>query len=100
VDVGVVHLIISASVPAWCNFTGTFLQQIFVAIADKLNTRGQLVIPAFTFAFILALTFAAAIRLEAILGAFAAGLVLDETDMQRAAKAGHSIADLLVPIFL
>jgi len=30
---------------------------------------------------------------------FAAGLVLDETDKRKDAKAGHSIADLLVPIF-
>jgi len=44
-------------------------------------------------------TFAAAIQLEAILGNFAAGLVLDETDKRKVAKAGHSRTDLLIPIF-
>jgi Kef-type K+ transport system membrane component KefB len=101
VDVGnVVYLIISASVfLLGAILLGRFFNKSFVAIADKLNTRGQLVIPAFTFAFILAY-FAAAIHLEAILGAFAAGLVLDETDKRKELqKQVIPIADLLVPIF-
>jgi len=47
-------------------------------------------------AFILASYFAAAIRLEAILGAFAAGLVSDETDKKLQKQV--IIADLLVPL--
>ena len=101
VDVGnVVYLIISAS----CFLLGAILlgsvfNKSFVAIADKLQTRGELVIPAFTFAFVMAY-FAAAIQLEAILGAFAAGLVLDETDKRKELqKQVIPIADMLVPIF-
>ncbi len=44
--------------------------------------------------------FAAAIQLEAILGSFAAGLVLDETDKRNELqKQVVPIADMLVPIF-
>lgn len=70
-----------------------------MAIADKLQTRGALLIPAFTFA--LAMAFLAnIIHLEAILGAFAAGLVLDETDKRKELdQQVMPIADILVPIF-
>jgi Kef-type K+ transport system membrane component KefB len=78
---------------------GNFFNKSFVAIAEKLQTRGGLVIPAFIFAFMMAY-FAAAIQLEAILGAFAAGLVLEETDKrQELQKQVIPIADMLVPIF-
>lgn len=53
-----------------------------MAIAEKLQTRGNLVIPALIFAFIMAFL-GNTIHLEAILGAFAAGLVLDETDTRK-----------------
>jgi len=70
-----------------------------VAIVNQLKTRGELVIPAFIFAFVMAYL-AAAIQLEAILGAFAAGLVLDETDKRKELqKQVIPIADMLVPIF-
>ena len=78
---------------------GRFFNKFFVAIADKLLTRGRLVIPAFIFALGMAY-FATAIRLEGILGAFAAGLVLDETDKREELQQQViPIADLLVPIF-
>jgi len=101
VDVGnVIYLIISATVfLVGAILLGSVFNKSFVAIADKLQTRGQLVIPALTFALILAY-FAAAIQLEAILGAFAAGLVLDETEKRRELqKQVLPIADILVPIF-
>jgi Kef-type K+ transport system membrane component KefB len=101
VDVlNVVYLIVSASVFLIGSILlGKFFNKSFVAIADKLQTRGQLVIPAFTFAFLMAF-FANAIHLEAILGAFAAGLVLDETDKRKELdKQVVPIADILVPIF-
>lgn len=101
VDVGnVVYLIISATgFLLGAILLGRFFNKSFVAIADKLKTRGQLVIPAFTFALVMSY-FAAAIQLEAILGAFAAGLVLDETDKRKELqKQVIPIADLLVPIF-
>lgn len=70
-----------------------------MAIVDRLKTRGNIVIPAFIFAFFMAFL-GNAIHLEAILGAFAAGLVLDETDARNELDALiKPIADLLVPIF-
>jgi Kef-type K+ transport system membrane component KefB len=78
---------------------GNFFNKSFVAIANKLKTRGEVVIPAFIFAFLMAY-FAAAIHLEAILGAFAAGLVLEETDKRKDLQRQICpIADMLVPIF-
>jgi Kef-type K+ transport system membrane component KefB len=101
VDVSqVVYLIISASgFLLGAIALGNFFNKSFVAIADKLKTRGELVIPAFIFAFLMSYL-AAAIHLEAILGAFAAGLVLEETDKRKELqKLICPIADMLVPIF-
>ncbi|MEL6776948.1 MAG: cation:proton antiporter [Cyanobacteria bacterium J06597_16] len=96
----VVYLIVSASgFLLGSIFLGKFFNRSFEAIADKLQTRGALLIPAITFAFVMAFL-ANVIHLEAILGAFAAGLVLDETDKRK--ELDHQvmpIADLLVPIF-
>jgi Kef-type K+ transport system membrane component KefB len=78
---------------------GGFFNKSFVAIVDKLQTRGNIVIPAFIFAYIMAFI-GNAIHLEAILGAFAAGLVLDETDARKELdELVKPIADLLVPVF-
>jgi Kef-type K+ transport system membrane component KefB len=78
---------------------GGFFNKTFVAIVDKLQTRGNIVIPAFIFAYIMAFI-GNAIHLEAILGAFAAGLVLDETDARKELdELVKPVADLLVPVF-
>ncbi|NJN88452.1 MAG: cation:proton antiporter, partial [Leptolyngbyaceae cyanobacterium SL_7_1] len=101
VDVmNVVYLIISATgFLLGAILLGRFFNQAFVAIVDKLQTRGKLVIPALIFAFLMAFL-ANAIHLEAILGAFAAGLVLDETDRRKQLDQQIiPIADILVPIF-
>ncbi len=101
VDVtNVIYLIISASgFLLGAIVLGNFFNKSFVAIADRIQTRGELVIPAFIFAFVMAY-FAAAIHLEAILGAFAAGLVLDETDKRKELQRQVvPIADMMVPIF-
>ncbi|MEM7794953.1 MAG: cation:proton antiporter [Cyanobacteria bacterium P01_C01_bin.118] len=96
----VVYLIISASAfLLGAILLGKFFNTSFMAIADKLQTRGALLIPAFTFALVMA-CLASAIHLEAILGAFAAGLVLDETDKRNELdQQVMPIADILVPIF-
>ncbi len=96
----VVFLIVSATTFLLGSILlGKFFNKSFVAIADKLQTRGNLVIPAFIFAFFMAFL-ANAIHLEAILGAFAAGLVLDETDKRKELdKQVIPIADIFVPIF-
>ncbi len=78
---------------------GGFFNKTFVMVVDKLKTRGNIVIPAFSFAFLMAFL-GNALHLEAILGAFAAGLVLDETDARKELdELVKPIADLLVPIF-
>jgi Kef-type K+ transport system membrane component KefB len=78
---------------------GNVFSNTFVAIANKLKTRGSLLVPALIFAFAMAY-FAAAIHLEAILGSFAAGLVLDETDERvELQQQVLPIADFIVPIF-
>jgi len=78
---------------------GGIFNKTFVAIVDKLKTRGNIVIPAFIFAYFMAFL-GNAIHLEAILGAFAAGLVLDETDARNELDdLIKPVADLLVPIF-
>jgi Kef-type K+ transport system membrane component KefB len=96
----VIYLIVSATVfLVGSILLGKFFNQSFVAIADKLQTRGNLVIPAFVFAFFMAFL-GNAIHLEAILGAFAAGLVLDETDKRKELdEQVKPIADILVPVF-
>ncbi|OCQ92681.1 sodium:proton antiporter [Nostoc sp. MBR 210] len=101
VDVGkVIYLIISATAfLLGAIVLGNVFNKSFVAIANQLKTRGELVIPAFIFAFVMAYL-ASIIQLEAILGAFAAGLVLEETDKRKELqKQVIPVADLMVPIF-
>jgi Kef-type K+ transport system membrane component KefB len=96
----VIYLIVSATVFLIGSILlGKYFNQSFVAIANKLQTRGNLIIPAFIFAFFMAFL-GNAIHLEAILGAFAAGLVLDETDKRKELdEQVKPIADILVPVF-
>ncbi|WP_421659163.1 cation:proton antiporter [Leptothermofonsia sp. ETS-13] len=96
----VIYLIVSATAFLIGSILlGGLFNKTFVAIVDKLKTRGNIVIPAFIFAFFMAFL-GNAIHLEAILGAFAAGLVLDETDARSELdELVKPIADLLVPIF-
>ncbi|BAY26261.1 Na+/H+-exchanging protein [Calothrix sp. NIES-2100] len=96
----VIYLIISATAfLVGAILLGNIFNKSFIAIVDRLKTRGELVIPAFIFAFIMAYL-AAVVQLEAILGAFAAGLVLEETDKRKELqKQVIPIADMLVPIF-
>ncbi|NEQ26557.1 MAG: cation:proton antiporter, partial [Microcoleus sp. SIO2G3] len=96
----VIYLIISASVfLVGSILLGRFLGPYFVALVNEMKTRGQVLLTALIFAFILSYV-AAAIQLEAILGAFAAGLVLAETDKRRELEEQViPVADILVPIF-
>ncbi|MBD2771710.1 cation:proton antiporter [Iningainema tapete] len=101
VDVSkVIYLIIAASgFLLGAIVLGNVFSNSFVEIASKLKTRGGLIIPAFIFAFVMSY-FASVIQLEAILGSFAAGLVLDETDERvQLQQQVIPIADMLVPIF-
>jgi Kef-type K+ transport system membrane component KefB len=101
VDVNnVLYLIISATVfLVGAVLLGGLFDRGFVAIVEILKTRGSIIVPAFSFAFLMAFL-SNAIHLEAILGAFAAGLVLDETDARNELDAlVKPVADLFVPIF-
>ncbi len=96
----VIYLIISATAFLLGSILlGGFFNKGFVSIVEKLKTRGNIIIPAFIFAFFMAFI-GSAIHLEAILGAFAAGLVLDETDARNELdELIKPISDLFVPIF-
>ncbi|HEY9614186.1 cation:proton antiporter [Allocoleopsis sp.] len=96
----VIYLIISAAVfLVGAILLGRFLSPYFVALVNEMKTRGQLLLTALIFAFILSYI-GAVIQLEAILGAFAAGLVLAETDKRRELEEQViPVADMLVPIF-
>lgn len=96
----VVYLILSAGVfLVGAVLVGRFLSPFFVALVNGMKTRGQLLLTSLIFAFFLAYV-AAVIQLEAILGAFAAGLVLAETEKQQELEEKVlPIADMLVPVF-
>lgn len=96
----VVYLIISSVVFLVGSIVlGRLLSPYFVALVDKLSTRGGLLLASLIFAFVLSYI-AVAVHLEAILGAFTAGLVLAETDKQHELeKQVLPIADMLVPVF-
>jgi len=68
-------------------------------LVNRLQTRGQLLISSLIFTFTLAYI-GDVIHLEAILGAFAAGLILAETEKRSELEEQVlPIADMLVPIF-
>lgn len=96
----ILYLIVSAGVfLVGAIVLGRFLSPYFVSLVNELKTRGVLLLSALIFAFTLSYI-AAAIQLEAILGAFAAGLILAETDKRRELEEQViPIADMLVPIF-
>ncbi|HEY9702257.1 MAG TPA: cation:proton antiporter [Allocoleopsis sp.] len=78
---------------------GRWLNPYFVKLVDQLKTRGSLLIISLIFAFILAYI-ANVIHLEAILGSFAAGLILAETEKRKELlQQIVPIADKFVPIF-
>ncbi len=96
----VIYLIISAGVfLVGSILLGRFLSPFFVGLVKELKTRGQLLITSLIFVFVLSYI-GAVIHLEAILGAFAAGLVLAETEFRKELEEQVlPIADMLVPVF-
>ncbi|MBW4537773.1 MAG: cation:proton antiporter [Myxacorys chilensis ATA2-1-KO14] len=101
VEIGnVIYLIVSAGVflvgSLWL---GLLLNPFLVSLINELRTRGQLLITALVLTFVLA-DVAVVIQLEAILGAFAAGLILAETEKRTELQEQVApISDMLVPIF-
>lgn len=101
VDVAnLVYLILSSSgFLAGAILLGKVFNTLFIKVTQSFQTRGNLVVPAFIFAFAMAYI-GSAIHLEAILGSFAAGLILDETDEKNELQYQVvPIADLLMPAF-
>jgi len=96
----VLYLVISSAVFLIGTIVlGRFLSPYFVALVNRLKTRGELLISALIFAFVLSYV-ASVIHLEAILGAFTAGLVLAETEKQQELEEQIiPVADMLTPIF-
>ncbi|MDB9526013.1 cation:proton antiporter [Oscillatoria sp. CS-180] len=96
----VVILIVSAAAfLVGAIFIGRLLSPLFVGLVDQMKTRGELIISSLVFAFALSYV-AATIQLEAILGAFAAGLILAETPKHKELEEQIlPISDMLVPIF-
>jgi len=78
---------------------GRLISPALVGLVNQMKTRGQVLITGVVFAFVLAYV-ANIIQLEGILGAFAAGLVLAETDKRKELEEQIiPVADLFVPIF-
>ncbi|NJL83261.1 MAG: cation:proton antiporter [Chloroflexaceae bacterium] len=96
----VIYLIVSAGVfLIGVILVGRLLSPLFVSLVNQMKTRGQVLLAGLIFAYALAYV-AAVINLEAILGAFAAGLVLAETEKHKELEEQViPVADILVPIF-
>ncbi|HHP7229370.1 MAG TPA: cation:proton antiporter [Xenococcaceae cyanobacterium] len=78
---------------------GRLISPFIVGLVNEMKTRGQVLLTGLIFAFALSYI-ATVIDLEAILGAFAAGLILAETDKrQELEEQVLPVADILVPIF-
>jgi Kef-type K+ transport system membrane component KefB len=96
----VVILIVSASAfLLGAILIGKLVNKVYIGLASSLKTRGEIITPAFIFAFLMAYL-GNVIHLEAILGSFAAGLILEESDQRHELeKQIVPVADLFVPIF-
>jgi Kef-type K+ transport system membrane component KefB len=97
---GIVYLVISAAAflvgGIWL---GRLLSPALVSLIDRMQTRGSLLLVSLVLTFLLSYV-AVVIQLEAILGAFVAGLILAETVKQGELEEQiKPIADMLVPVF-
>lgn len=101
VQVGqIIYLIISAGTFLIGSILiGRIISPWLISIVKQMKTRGDILIVGLIFAFTLAYI-ANIIQLEAILGAFAAGLVLAETEKRKELEEQIiPVADIFVPIF-
>ncbi|MEM8828186.1 MAG: cation:proton antiporter [Cyanobacteria bacterium P01_G01_bin.19] len=96
----IVYLIISAAVFLIGSILlGRLVSPFIVGLVNEMKTRGEVLITGLVFAFSLSYI-ATAIHLEGILGAFAAGLILAETEKRKELEEQViPVADILVPIF-
>ncbi|MFW6264107.1 MAG: cation:proton antiporter, partial [Cyanobacteriota bacterium] len=96
----IVYLIISAGVfLIGAILVGRLISPYLMRLVNQMRSRGELLLTALVFAAILSYI-ATAIQLEAILGAFAAGLILAETEKRKELEEQViPVADVMVPIF-
>ncbi|MEL6495123.1 MAG: cation:proton antiporter [Cyanobacteria bacterium J06623_7] len=96
----IVYLIISAAVFLIGSIlVGRLISPLIVGLVNEMKTRGQVLLTGLVFAFILSYI-ATVINLEGILGAFAAGLILAETEKRKELEEQIvPVADFFVPIF-
>ncbi len=96
----IIYLIISAGVfLIGTILVGRVISPWLIALVNEMKTRGQLLLTSLVFAFIVAYI-ANVIQLEAILGSFAVGLVLAETEKRKELEEQIlPVADIFVPIF-
>ncbi|MEM8639516.1 MAG: cation:proton antiporter [Cyanobacteria bacterium P01_G01_bin.54] len=102
VEIGnIIYLIISAAVfLVGAILLGRYIiRPVYESLVARMKTRGELLLVALVFVFALSYV-ATVIQLEAILGSFAAGLILAETrNRNDLEKQVLPVADMLVPIF-
>lgn len=96
----IIYLVISAAVFLIGSILlGRLVSPWFVGLVNEMKTRGEVLLTGLVFAFSLSYI-ATAIHLEGILGAFAAGLILAETDKRKELEEQViPLADFFVPIF-
>ena len=96
----IVYLIISATVfVVGSIFLGRWLSPYYVSLVNRMKSRGQLLLVSLGIAFTLSYV-AQVIQLEAILGSFAAGLIIAETEKRKELEEQVlPIADFFVPVF-
>lgn len=96
----IIYLVISAAVFLIGSILlGRLISPLIVGLVNEMKTRGQVLLTGLVFAFILSYI-ATVINLEGILGAFAAGLILAETEKRKELEQQIiPVADFFVPIF-
>ena len=96
----IIYLVISAAVFLIGSILlGRLVSPLIVGLVNQMKTRGEVLLTGLVFAFILSYI-ATVINLEGILGAFAAGLILAETDKRKDLEEQIiPVADFFVPIF-
>ena len=96
----IIYLVISAAVFLIGSILlGRLVSPLIVGLVNEMKTRGQVLLTGLVFAFILSYI-ATVINLEGILGAFAAGLILAETEKRKELEEQIiPVADFFVPIF-
>ncbi len=96
----IIYLVVSAAVFLIGSIViGRLVMPSFTALIDQLQTPGTLLIGGLIIAFVFSYI-GAVIKLEAILGAFTAGLILGETNKRKELEELVSpIGFMLVPVF-